>query len=122
MERRKFLIGLGIALIAGPAAFSLKGCGGGSSSDNAAAPADHFSVTSSLDAGHTHAVDIFFAELTAPPSGGKTYTSTISGGHVHQITLAQQQLTDINNGGTDSVTSTIDSGHSHEWTIKKPAA
>ena len=122
MDRRKFLIGLGIALIAGPAAISLKGCGGSSSSDNTAAPANSFSVTSNPDnTGHTHNVVILFADLTTPPSGGKTYTSTISGGHVHQITLTQQQLTDINNGGTDSVTSTIDGGHSHEWTIKKPA-
>jgi hypothetical protein len=119
MNRRKFLIGLSIALIAGPATLSLKGCGK-SSSENAAVPADSFSVTSSLVAGHTHNVVIPFADLATPPSGGKTYTS--DGSHQHQITLTQQQLTDINNGGTDSVTSTVVNNHSHEWTIKKPTA
>lgn len=120
MERRKFLIGLGITLIAGPAVISLKGCGGGSSSDNAAAPANGFSVTSNPDnTGHTHNVTILLTDLTAPPAGGKTYTS--DGSHQHQITLSQQQLTDVNNGGSDSVTSTFVAGHSHEWAIRKPA-
>jgi len=119
MDRRKFLIGLGIALIAGPAVVSLKGCGK-SSSDNAAAPANSFSVTSNPDnTGHTHNVIIPLADLATPPSGGQTYTS--DGSHQHQITLTHEQLADINSGGSDSVTSTFVSGHSHEWTIKKPA-
>lgn len=118
MDRREFIIGLGIALIAGPAAITLNGCG--SSHNDNAAPADGFSVTSNPDnTGHTHNVTIPFADLTNP-SGGKTYTS--NGSHVHQITLTQQQLTDINNGGLESVTSTVVLNHSHEWTIRKPAA
>jgi len=120
MDRRKFLIGLGMALIAGPAVISLKGCGK-SSSDNAAAPANGFSLTSNPDTtGHSHNVTILLADLANPPSGGVTYTS--DGSHTHQITLTQQQLTDINSGGSDSVTSTFVAGHSHEWTIRKPAA
>jgi hypothetical protein len=119
MDRRKFLIGLGMALIAGPAVISLKGCGS-SSSDNAAAPANGFSVTSNPDnTGHTHNVAIPLADLATPPSGGATYTS--DGSHTHQITLTQQQLTEINNGASDTVRSTVVNNHSHEWTIRKPA-
>ncbi|HSB33381.1 MAG TPA: hypothetical protein VLG39_02885 [Nitrospirota bacterium] len=120
MDRREFLIGLGIALVAGPAAISLNSCGS-SSSSGSPAPANTFSVTSNPDnTGHSHNVFIPFADLTNPPAGGQTYTS--DGSHVHQITLTQQQLTDINNGGSDSVTSTVVLNHSHEWTIRKPAA
>ena len=103
MDRRKFLIGLGIVLVAGPAALSLKGCGKSNNDNTPAAPANSFSVTSSLVAGH-----------------GVTYTSD-GATHVHQITLTQQQLADINSGGSDSVTSTNVNNHTHEWTIKKPA-
>ena len=120
MDRRKFLIGLGIALVAGPAALSLKGCGKSNNDNTPAAPANSFSVTSSLVAGHTHNVAILLADLAAPPAGGVTYTSD-GATHVHQITLTQQQLADINSGGSDSVTSTDVSNHTHEWTIKKPA-
>jgi hypothetical protein len=121
MDRRKFLIGLGIALVAGPAALSLNGCGKSNNDNTPAAPANSFSVTSNPDnTGHSHNVAVLLADLTAPPSGGVTYTSD-GATHVHQITLTQQQLTEINNGQSDTVRSTVVNNHSHEWTIKKPA-
>ncbi|MGE5809441.1 MAG: hypothetical protein ACM32I_09970 [Nitrospirota bacterium] len=120
MDRREFLIGLGIALVAGPAAISLNSCGS-SSSSGSPTPANGFSVQSSVTNNHTHNVTILFADLQAQPTGGVTYTSD-GATHFHKIQLTQQQLADINNGGTDSVTSIPDNtGHSHEWTIKKPA-
>jgi hypothetical protein len=122
MERRKFLIGLGIALIAGPSLFTLKGCG--SSSNNNAAPANPatgFDVQSSVAGAHTHSVTVLLADLTAQPSAGVTYQSTTNSNHFHKITLTQQQLATINGGGTVTVTSIPDAtGHSHDWTITKP--
>jgi hypothetical protein len=121
MDRREFLIGLGIALVAGPAAISLSGCGKSSSSETPAAPADSFIVASSVDLGHSHNITFPLADLANPPSGGKTYHS--DGSHIHDITLTQQQLTDINNGLTvGPVTSTFSGSptHTHTWTIKKP--
>ncbi|HET7319813.1 MAG TPA: hypothetical protein VFK23_11800, partial [Nitrospirota bacterium] len=66
MDRREFLIGLGIALVAGPAAISLNSCGS-SSNSGSPAPANSFSVTSNPDStGHSHNVFIPFADLTNP--------------------------------------------------------
>lgn len=122
MDRREFLIGLGAALIVAPAAVVLGGCGK-SSSDNTSAPSTQgttFTIVSSVVFDHAHTVTILFTDLTNPTSPGITYQS--DGSHVHQITLTQQQLTDINNGGTITVTSTVVNNHTHDWTIKKPMA
>jgi hypothetical protein len=118
MNRREFLVNAGIALLALPAAYTLTGCG--SSSDSTpAAPADSFSVQSSVDAAHTHNIVFPLADIANPPSGGKTYTS--DGSHIHTITLTQQQLTDINTGATESIVSNPDNtAHNHTWIIKKP--
>jgi hypothetical protein len=119
MNRREFLVNAGIALLALPAAYTLTGCGS-SSNDTPAAPADSFSVVSSLDAAHTHTISFPLADVANPPSGGKTYTS-VPTTHVHTITLTQQQLTDINNGATVPVVSNPDNtAHTHTWAIKKP--
>lgn len=119
MNRREFLMVLGAAVIAAPAAVSLPGCGGGGG-DSAPAAATGFNAASSVDFQHSHTITIPFTDLTSPPSGGAQYTSD-GATHVHTVTLTQQQLTDINNSQTVAVVSNADaSGHTHTWTIAKP--
>jgi hypothetical protein len=122
MNRREFIIRVGVALIALPAAFSFESCGGGGGGDaTPAAPAPGFDIASSPDnTGHSHLVRILDADLAAPPAGGVIYTST--GSHTHTVPLTQQQLTDINNGLSVTVISSLGGApaHTHTWTIAKP--
>src|SRR5512145_1900012 len=120
MLRREFLIKAGMAMIAVPAALTLKGCGG-DEGGGTAQPAG-FRVTSSVDFQHSHSVFVPLADLASPPSGGQSYTSN-GASHQHVITLSQQQLTDINSGRTVTVVSNADdAAHTHAWTITKPPA
>ncbi len=79
-----------------------------------------FQVISSANDYHTHSVEILFADITSPPSGGITYTSSSTLNHTHTINLSMQQLTGINSGSTVTVTSSADGSHSHNWVITKP--
>jgi len=42
-------------------------------------------------------------------------------GHIHTVTLTPQIISDLNAGGTETVTSDPDNtGHSHDWVIAEP--
>jgi hypothetical protein len=119
MERRAFLVGLGLAVLAAPV-LTLPGCGGGGdSSTSPTPPPDGFDVQSSTDLAHSHSVRVLNADLANPPSG-VTYTSTTVSAHVHMISLSGTQLAAIQGGQTVTVNSNLTSGHRHSWTIRKP--
>ncbi len=123
MERREFLIRAGFALVAAPTFLNIAACGGGGGGTPAPAPAaaGDFTVTSTLNNGHTHDITVRAADLAAGAS--ITYTSTVGGAipHSHTVTLTPANINDINTGKTDNVSSNPDAtGHSHDWAIKKP--
>ena len=76
-------------------------------------------VTSSVDAGHTHRVTISSADVNNPPAADKTIDSTNSGGHTHSITLTIQDYESIQSGSEVTVESSSVGGHTHTFVIKK---
>ena len=76
-------------------------------------------VTSSVDAGHSHQVTISGADIDNPPTGGKTVSTTYVDFHSHSITVTQQDYQTIKNGGTLTMTTSEVNGHTHTSTIKK---
>jgi len=122
MDRREFFIRVGESVIAVPMALMAVSCDDGYNSGGTG-PSDTndgFNVTSLTASGHTHSVEVLYADLSSPPANGVTYGSTTVGGHSHSITLTQQQLTTINGGSSVTVTSTNSEGHTHGWTVDRP--
>ncbi len=76
-------------------------------------------VTSSVDAGHSHKVTIEGADINNPPAADKTIDTTYSGGHRHTITLTTQDYESIQSGNEVTVESSSVSGHTHTFVIKK---
>lgn len=76
-------------------------------------------VTSSVNAGHTHDVTISGTDINNPPAAGKTIDTTYSGGHRHTITLTTQDYESIQSGNEVTVESSSVSGHTHTFVIKK---
>ena len=121
MERREFLIRAGFVLVAAPAVLSIAACGGGGGGTATPAAGGDFTVTSTIEGGHTHDITVKAADLAA--GTGVTYTSTVGGGipHTHTVTLTAAIINDINAGKTDTVSSNPDAtAHGHDWPIKKP--
>jgi len=87
-------------------------------SKESVSPGD-ITVTSSVDAGHTHRITVRGADVERPPAADKTIDATYSGGHRHTVTLTLQDYESIKNGDEVSVTSTSDAGHAHTFDIKK---
>jgi len=83
------------------------------------ASAGDITVTSSVNAGHTHDVTIKGADIESPPTADNTIDTSYSGGHRHTITLTQQDYESIKNGGEVTVTSSSVGGHAHTFVIKK---
>ena len=79
----------------------------------------NITVTSSVNAGHTHDVTISGADIENPPAGGKTVDTTYNGGHRHTITLTQQDYQTIKGGGEVTVTDSLSAGHTHTYVIHK---
>jgi hypothetical protein len=76
-------------------------------------------VTSSVNAGHTHQVTISAADIANPPAAGKTMDTTYSSGHTHSVTLTAQDYESIQSGNEATVESSSVSGHTHTFVIKK---
>ena len=124
MTRKEFLE----KLAGGVAGGFLIMLGAGCSSDSPTSPDtpsdggtgnDQESFTSSVAQGHTHSVTVSRSEVENPPSGGITKTTSSGGGHTHSFSMTQQQLTDVNNGQTVTVTDSSVSGHNHDYEISK---
>ena len=76
-------------------------------------------LTSSVNAGHSHDVTISGADIESPPAADKTIDTTYSAGHRHTITLTPQDYESIKNGGEVTVTSSSVGGHTHTFVIKR---
>ena len=74
---------------------------------------------SSVEEGHTHTVTIQKSEVENPPGGGINRSTTSGGGHTHSFSMTQQQLQDVKDGQTVTVTDSVSSGHSHQYQISK---
>ena len=87
-------------------------------SKKSASPGD-ITVTSSINAGHSHDVTVRGADINNPQASDKTITTTYNSGHSHTITLTPQDYQTIQNGGEVTVTTSSVAGHSHTFVIKK---
>ena len=81
--------------------------------------AGDITVTSSVNAGHSHDATIKGTDIDNPPAAAKTITTTYASGHTHTITLTPQDYETIKNGGEVTVTSSSVGGHTHTFVIKK---
>ena len=89
------------------------------SSDNGTEDID-FTVTSSVNSGHSHTIKILYDDVENPSISDKTVTSS-STNHTHQITISPNDYQVLKDGGTVLKISTTDGGHSHTFSIKVPA-
>jgi len=83
------------------------------------ASAGDITVTSSVNAGHTHQVTISGTDINNPPAADKTIDTTYSAGHFHTIILTTQDYESIQSGNEVTVVSSSVSGHTHTFVIKK---
>jgi hypothetical protein len=116
MPRREFLVGTGRLVLLVPAGVLAARCGSSSDDDEDLV----FTVTSSLDDGHTHALGVRFAHLADPPSPGVQYTTSTNDGHVHSVVLSEAQLTSVAEGVVIIVNASVVDGHDHSFTIQRP--
>ncbi len=118
MNRRDFIVKLP-ALFALPFIISQIGCDNSTnptSSDNGN-DEDSFKVTSSVNSGHSHTVDILNDDIENPSTNTLISSST---NHSHQITISTTDYQTLKDGGTIVKTSTTNGGHSHTFSIKVP--
>lgn len=117
MNRRSFILRVGGAVIAVPAALTLTACGGdddGGGTPDANLGATSFQASTSDNSGHSHSITVQCSDLSG---NSATYTSTEGGGHNHSVTLDATQLAAIANGDTVMVDTT--DLHPHTWAISK---
>jgi len=130
MERREFLQRSGMVLVGVAASRFLTACGSDRrGTDVLATNLSVFSVTSSVDQGHQHTINIIRTDLSAPPAAGVVYTTSIPlaayiDDHTHTVSITSQQLTEINNGLTVTITSSPTTtatlpAHTHNFGIVK---
>lgn len=122
MERRSFIIKAG-ALFSLPLIITEIGCDSSGDDDPMSSNngnSNSFSITSTIDDGHTHRITISTNNVDNPPSSNVTLTSTSSTGHNHTITLNQSDYESLDMGKTIIKTSTSSSGHTHTFSIKVP--
>ena len=81
--------------------------------------AGDITVTSSINAGHSHDVTISGTDINTPPAADKTIDTTYSAGHTHTITLTTEDYQSIQSGNEVTVVSSSVSGHTHTFVIKK---
>lgn len=122
MERKQFLIYVTGALGLSPLLLTEIGCddpdGNG---NNTEGDADNFTVTSTVDNGHSHTVKISFSHVDSPPSNDQPLQTSNSGGHTHSITITTSDYQQLQDGQIITKTSTTDSGHKHTFTIEVPS-
>ena len=123
LHKSSFIL-LAVGLIVGMLAITA--CGNssspsGTSTPTATTPAGQqdITITSSVNAGHTHDVTISGADIENPPAAGKTIDTTYNSGHRHTLTLTQQDFETIKNGGEVTVTDSLFGSHTHTYVIHK---
>jgi hypothetical protein len=110
MKRREFFQRSGMVLVGLAASRFLTACGNEERGTSVIPASSSFSVNSSVDQGHQHAVSFRDTDLSAPPAAGVVYTTSIPlaayiDNHTHTVSITSQQLTDINNGLIVTITS-----------------
>ena len=126
MKRRDFIVKLPV-LFAFPLIIQQIGCDDSTSptsSDNGNGNGTgnediDFRVSSSVNRGHSHTVDILFEDVEGPSAINKTLTSS-STDHTHRITLSTSDYQALKDGETIVKTSTTGGGHTHTFSIKVP--
>ncbi|MFM9904203.1 MAG: hypothetical protein ACKVQJ_06490 [Pyrinomonadaceae bacterium] len=99
-DRRTFLQGLGIAVLA-VQSLALTGCESGGPPIDDKLKVDNLIMQSSRGTfDHVHDLLIPYALLRTPPSEGVKLLSTKSFFHRHEVELTQEELTTVNRGGS----------------------
>jgi hypothetical protein len=131
MDKTKTIVLICLALLT--LVSLLPGCNNGSDNPSPIPPGAYSTTpvvndilaTSNTADGHVHTITLLSKDLATPPAAGVTYTSSITSNHTHTVTLTTQQLNEIQNGGSVSVTSssTVNPAdgvnHSHVWLLTR---
>jgi hypothetical protein len=100
LDRRKFIKGVGFAVLTAQC-LSLIACASGNSSSHGNKAVDNLIIQSSAGTfSHVHDLLIPYAVLKAPPLQGIELKTTKAMFHMHQVVLTQEQLIIMNQGGT----------------------
>jgi hypothetical protein len=100
MDRRKFIAGVGGAVLTAQL-FPLIAHASGDSPSEGNEAADHLTIHSGSGfIPHMHDLLIPYAVLDAPPLRGVKLETTNALFHTHDVVLTREQLTVVNQGGT----------------------
>ena len=117
MERKKFITTIMTAAGLMPLVITQISCT--TSTEPSKTTSDGHLFTSSVDGGHSHTVEIKFADLEQPPDGGRTLT-TSSTGHSHSVTLSSSDFVALEAGETVVRSTSTDGGHLHTFSFVIP--
>jgi hypothetical protein len=79
-------------------------------------------TTSTLVAGHTHAVSVPSEDLTSQSPPDRPLTTSEVSGHTHTILITSTHYATLQNCQSVFVTSSTDDGHSHDFVIQRTGA
>jgi hypothetical protein len=100
LDRRKFIKGVGFAVLTAQC-LSLIACASGNSPSDGNKAVDNLIIHSSAGTlSHVHDLLIPYAVLNAPPVQGIELKTTKAMFHMHQMVLTQEQLIIMKQGGT----------------------
>jgi len=100
LDRRKFIKGVGFAILTAQC-LSLIACASGHSASDGNKAADNLIIHSSSGTlSHVHDLLIPYAFLHAPPPQGVELKTTQAMFHMHPVALTQEQLITVKHGGT----------------------
>lgn len=120
MTRKEFLKTFFIGMVGGTATILGLKCSSPESPDQPNGDEENEQTfTSNTVDGHTHTVTLEKSEIENPPDGGISKNTSYSGGHTHTFSMTQQQLMDVKNGQTVTVSDSVVSNHQHDYDISK---
>lgn len=100
LDRRKFIKGVGFAVLTAQC-LSLIACASENSPSDGNKAVDNLIIHSSAGTfSHVHDLLIPYAVLNAPPLQGIELKTTKAMFHMHPVVLTQEQLINMNQGGT----------------------
>ena len=116
MDRRRFIEGVGVAVLT-VQCLPLIACGSGNSPSDGNQAADNLIIHSGPGfIPHVHDLLIPYAVLNAPPLEGVKLETTKALLHTHDVVLTQEELIIVNQGGTVTA-----KGGSHLFVIELAA-